>query len=74
MSRNKITLLIGILVFIMPFLGFPSSWKTIFYLTFGVILIIIAAVGHVRRRSPAITERREVVTEVYVETSGSKEL
>ncbi len=73
MSRNKIVLLIGILVFIMPFLGFPSSWKTIFYVIFGGILIIIAAIGHVRRRSPMVTERREVVTEVYVETNGSSE-
>lgn len=74
MSRNKTTLLIGILVCLMPFLGFPSSWKTVFYFVFGVILIIVAAVGHVRRRSSHITERREVVTEVYVETSGSQEV
>lgn len=69
MSRNKTMLLIGILVAIMPFLGFPSSWKTLFYVLFGVILIIAATVGHVRRRSPIIEERREVITEVYVENN-----
>ncbi len=66
MSRNKIILLLGILLVLMPFLGFPSAWKTFFYSGFGIILIIIAIVGHVRRRSPIITERREVITEVYV--------
>ena len=65
-------LLIGVLLFLMPFLGFPSSWKTIFYVGVGLILIIMAVVGHVRRRSPLSDERRQVVTEVYVETHGSE--
>ncbi|MCC2630667.1 MAG: hypothetical protein K0S38_476 [Candidatus Paceibacter sp.] len=67
MSRNKITLLIGILVVLMPFLGFPSAWKTLFYVLFGAILIFIAIVGHVRRRSPSGIEQDQIVTEVYVE-------
>jgi hypothetical protein len=67
MSRNKIILLIGILVAIMPFLGFPTAWKTIFYLLFGAILIIVAVVGHVERRSVTHGDREQIVTEVYVE-------
>jgi uncharacterized membrane protein len=67
MSRNKIILLIGILLIAMPFLGFPSTWKTIFYIVFGAILIIMAVIGHIRRRSPRIEQQQEVVTEVYVQ-------
>jgi len=69
MSRNKLILLIGILLVLMPFLGFPSAWKTFFYMGFGIILIIVAIVGHVRRRSPLMVEREEVITEVYVSNS-----
>jgi hypothetical protein len=71
MSRNKIVLLIGILLVLMPFLGFPSTWKNLFYVLFGAILITVAIVGHVRRRSPIIEERREVITEVYVSEGGN---
>ena len=74
MSRNKIILLLGILIILMPFLGFPLGWKNTFYVIFGLIFITMAVVGHVRRRSPMITERHEVVTEVYVETNGSSEM
>jgi hypothetical protein len=69
MSRNKIKLLIGILLVLMPFLGFPSAWKTFFYVMFGAILITMAIVGHVRRRSPLAQNREEVITEVYVSES-----
>jgi hypothetical protein len=75
MSRNKIIFIIGIVVLIMPFLGFPSAWKTIFYIIAGAILVIIAIHGHIRRRSRApLMESREVVTEVFVETNGTKEM
>jgi hypothetical protein len=58
----------------MPFLGFPTAWDTFFYVLFGVTLILMAVVGHVRRRSPVIEERREVITEVFVETNGTNEV
>jgi hypothetical protein len=67
-SRNKINLLIGILVAAMPFLGFPAQWKTIFYVVAGAILIISAVLLHIRRRS-VLNLRREqhIVTDVFVE-------
>jgi hypothetical protein len=73
MSRNKTILLIGLLLVIMPFLGFPSAWKTFFYILMGAILITMAVVGHTRRRSPGFEQGREIITEVYVEQSGSHE-
>ena len=72
MSRNKTILLIGILTVLMPFLGFPSTWKTVFYIIFGVILIIMAVYGHVSRRSSMSKEQEEVITEVYVTESDTQ--
>lgn len=71
MSRNKIILLIGILLVAMPFLGFPASWKNFFYILSGLIFIVMAVRSHMRRQNLEVLERHEVVTEVFVETSGS---
>ena len=71
MSKNKIIFIIGILTVIMQFLGFPSSWNNIFYIIFGLVLIVIAVVSHTMRRSAISGEHREVVTEIYVESSGT---
>lgn len=40
MSSIKLRLIAGIVLSLMPFLGFPSFWKTIFYCAVGVLLII----------------------------------
>lgn len=39
MSSIKIRLIAGIVVLIMPFLGFPYLWKTIFFIIAGIVLI-----------------------------------
>jgi len=51
MSRNKLNLILGIIIAAMPFLGFPPVWKTFFYVVAGVGLIVNAFIRHVRRRS-----------------------
>lgn len=70
MSQNKIILIFGIFVAAMPFLGFPALWKTIFYVVIGCILITMAVVRHIRRRSMIVEEK--VVTEVYVQANGNQ--
>ncbi len=67
MSKNKIILILGILVAIMPWLGFPSSWKDVFYFLAGAVMVIVAVIGHSRRRSALSIGKTEVVTEVFVE-------
>ena len=69
MSKNKLILIIGIAVFAMPFLGFPSSWKTVFYILAGMTLVVIAFISH-SRRQVIITQQADVVTEVFVQTNG----
>lgn len=38
MSKRKTMLFLGILVAVMPFLGIPSSWKTVVYLLSGIFI------------------------------------
>ena len=70
-SKNKIIFIVGLLTVFIQFLGFPSSWNSIFYIIFGLILIVIAVVSHTRRRAKVLEERQVVVTEIYVESGGA---
>lgn len=38
MSKRKTILWLGIATAVMPFLGFPSLWKTVFYLAAGTLI------------------------------------
>lgn len=37
--KKKSVLIFSIIVFIMPFLGFPSSWKTIFFMLLALAIV-----------------------------------
>lgn len=40
MPKRRTILWLGILVAVMPFLGFPSAWKTVVYVASGVLIAI----------------------------------
>lgn len=57
MSLDAIIMLIGALVALVPFLGFPNSWDRIIFLVLGVLIIVLGIV--VRRRGT----RKDAATE-----------
>jgi len=42
MQKTRILLILGIWVTILPYLGFPSSWKDILFTLTGLVLIFIS--------------------------------
>ena len=48
MSRESLVFLLGLLVFLTPFLGVPSSWKEYVFIGGGVLLMLL---GYSLRRS-----------------------
>ena len=42
MSKRQVLIIIGILVALIPFLGFPSTWDQIITLVLGFIIIAVA--------------------------------
>jgi len=42
MSKDAAIIILGFLVAAMPFLGFPSSWKTVFYVLLGLGTVVFA--------------------------------
>jgi hypothetical protein len=73
MSRNKFELVSGVLLIIMPFLGFPSLWKTVVYIVVGCILIIVSCVGHFKRRSEVSFYDPESVDVPFVEHKNTEQ-
>lgn len=70
MTRNQIILTVGVLIVIMPFLGFPRLWKTIFYMVSGGGLVLTAVIAHVERRAATIVAEEAEETEVFVENNA----
>jgi len=68
MSINrKSTLFLGIFIFIIPFLGFPSIWKAILTIASGLLLIIFSVKIQIPKKGVRRIQR-EKVTQVFVES------
>lgn len=61
MTLDSLIMLCGVLVAILPFLGFPNSWDTVFFVILGVVMISLGIV--VRRRAPRRNDRASVYEE-----------
>lgn len=42
MSKQRIIIILGVLVAVMPYLGFPLSWRKGFFLVAGIAIAITA--------------------------------
>ena len=42
MIQKKSTFFLGLFIFIIPFLGFPSLWKTVFVVFCGIVLMAMS--------------------------------
>lgn len=67
-TKNRLLIIFGILIIILPFTGFPSAYENFFTITFGAIITLLAfliAKNHQSNHSKM--HDREVVTEVYTQ-------
>lgn len=66
--NHKATLIIGILVLILPYLGFPRDWDDAFYTILGAILVLISLTAIWRRYlSEAVSQSHKEENVVYRE-------
>jgi uncharacterized protein YabE (DUF348 family) len=69
MSKNKIILIIGIVIAIIPFLGFPSAWRSFFVFVGGVAVSTLSyLIARENRMVMHSKPKSRVVSEVYVES------
>ncbi len=69
-TQNRILFVIGILVLLIPFLGFPSSYESFFTAAAGVAVIVLAFMYARNKRLREIQQppKIETHTEVFVES------
>ncbi|MBP9757511.1 MAG: hypothetical protein KBD06_02835 [Candidatus Pacebacteria bacterium] len=66
MTLDSLIMLGGVLVAVLPFLGFPNLWDTVIFVILGVIIVSLGIV--VRRRTPRRTA--DARDSIYEESSG----
>ena len=66
-TKETAILVLGLLVALLPFLGFPRSWKTIFFVFSGLAIALLAFL--IREGWGRGSSRMERRTDVYVENS-----
>lgn len=70
MIKNGKTFYLGIFIFLIPFLGLPSSWRTFLVVVCGLVLILMSVkVSLPGRATPRRLRKREKVTPVWSESA-----
>ena len=74
MSKDTAIVVLGFFVALMPFLGFPSLWETIFFVLAGVCIAILAFLlrKEVLMGISHSTIGKEKKTDMYVENGVRK--
>lgn len=68
MISKKSTFFLGIFIFIIPFLGFPSSWKTALVMMSAVYLMFLSVKITLPKKATRGRVRREKTTPVFSES------
>lgn len=64
----------GLLVTLMPYLGFPGSWKTFFYVVLGLMLMGVSFVIKDMRRIIKLRSPKKETDSSFVESSPAPSL
>lgn len=68
MINRRSTFFLGIFIFVIPFLGIPSSWRTFFIMISGITLIILSIKITLPKKNTKSRVKKEKVTPVFVES------
>ncbi len=66
LTQEKSIIAVGVLVVLLPFTGFPPSWKRYITIALGIILIYLGSL--VWRKNKNSVQKMEVKTETYTES------
>lgn len=67
MISNKSTFFLGIFIFLIPFMGFPSSWKSVFIIISGIALVLMSVKITLPKKTSKTRSRKGKSTPVFVE-------
>ncbi len=69
MIRHKSTFFLGIFIFLIPFLGLPSFWKTFFIILSGLGLVALSVKITLPKKQTKIKTKKGKATPVFVENA-----
>ncbi len=70
MIKSRRTLFLGIFIFLIPFLGIPTSWKTFFLLLSALALVAMSVkISIPKKASAKRIRKKEKITPVFTENS-----
>ena len=64
---RKSTFFLGIFIFLIPFLGVPTSWKTVFVVLSGLFLIFLSIKIVLPKKNIKIVKRKDKTPTVFTE-------
>ncbi len=73
-TKNRLILILGIWIALIPFLGFPSSYKSFFVVASGIAVAVVSFL-HARDRyraqmlSSGQDDKKEILSETFTENS-----
>ncbi|MFA6094586.1 MAG: hypothetical protein WC757_01735 [Candidatus Paceibacterota bacterium] len=70
MTKNKAQFILGLLIAIMPALGFPNSWTYTFIVIMGLAVSIITLLSYWERRG-VIKTPKNTITETFAQRAGA---
>ena len=71
MRKERMLFIVGIWVAVLPFLGFPLSWKKIFFLITGCLIVLVASLFY--NQAKARLSKNDNRSKVFVDNIGSGE-
>lgn len=67
-NKEKVLIGLGVWIFVLPFTGFPESWKTWLIVCTGLIVIYLGALLLKQRTERERAAMQEMKTETFTET------
>lgn len=71
MRKERTLFIIGLWIIVLPFTGFPSFWRTIFFVITGFLLVYLAYLFYMEAK--ARMPKDETVSKAFVDNIGSGE-
>ncbi len=71
MRKEKALFIIGFWVLILPFLGFPTSWRKTLYLITGIVIIYLAYLLYIEAKDNFSKNNKE--TKSFIDNINNEE-
>lgn len=71
MRKERALFIIGLWVLVLPFSGFPSSWRTLFFVVTGILIMYIAYLFYLQAKKNILSNSNHSKT--FVDNIGSGE-